>query len=138
MLSSKEIIDSTGISRATLNNYISLGLLSKPVVTNPGSVAGGPRQLGFFPDDSIERIREIQRLKREGYSMAKIAAHLGASSQSGETQIPLASMIPPSPPPTANLQSIPANEANVPSGLHVTIENIAFPAYMVNHSFELV
>lgn len=138
MLSSKEIIDSTGISRATLNNYISLGLLSKPVVTNPGSVAGGPRQLGFFPDDSIERIREIQRLKREGYSMAKIAAHLGASSQSGETQVPLTSMIPPAPSPAANLQSIPANEANAPSGLHVTIENIAFPAYMVNHSFELV
>ena len=61
MLSSKEIIDATDISRATLNNYISLGLLSKPVVTNPGGGADGPRQLGFFPDHSIERIREIGR-----------------------------------------------------------------------------
>src|SRR3989338_4351053 len=102
MLSSKEIIDVTDISRATLNNYISLGLLSKPVVTNPGSGAYGPRQLGFFPDDSIERIREIQRLKREGYSMAKIAAHLGASTQSGAMQVPLTSMIPPAPSPAAN------------------------------------
>ena len=137
MLSSKEIIDATDISRATLNNYISLGLLSKPVVTNPGGGADGPRQLGFFPDHSIERIREIQRLKREGYSMAKITARLGASSQSGGAQVPLPAT--PLPPPSAaKLQSIPANEACVPSGLRVTIEDITFPAYMVNHSFELV
>src|SRR3989338_2810899 len=138
MLSSKEIIDATDISRATLNNYISLGLLSKPVVTNPGGGADGPRQLGFFPDHSIERIREIQRLKREGYSMAKIAARLGTSSQSGETQVPSPATPPPSPPPAVNLQSIPASEAQVPSRLRGTIEDIAFPAYMVNHSFELV
>lgn len=138
MLSSKEIIDATDISRATLNNYISLGLLSKPVVTNPGGGAGGPRQLGFFPDHSIERIREIQRLKQEGHSMAKITARLGTSPQSGETQVPPPTTISPSPPPAANPHSIPANEANVPSGLRVTIEDIAFPAYMVNHSFELV
>lgn len=138
MLSSKEIIDATDISRATLNNYISLGLLSKPVVTNPGSGAGGPRQLGFFPDHSIERIREIQRLKREGYSMTKIAARIGTSPQSDETQMPPPTTAPPSPFLAANLRSIPANEANVPSGLRVTIEDIAFPAYMVNHSFELV
>ncbi|HUW26471.1 MAG TPA: adenylate/guanylate cyclase domain-containing protein [Gallionella sp.] len=141
MLSSKELIDATDISRATLNNYISLGLLSKPVVSNPGGGAGGPRQLGFFPDDSIGRIRDIQRLKREGYSMAKIAARLDASSQSGETQVPRSTTAPPSPPLAANLQSIPAgkaNEINVPSGLRVTIEDIAFPAYMMNHSFELV
>lgn len=138
MLSSKEIIDATDISRATLNNYISLGLLSKPVVTNPGGGADGPRQLGFFPDHSIERIREIQRLKREGYSMAKIAARLGASPQSGGAQVPPPPPTPTSPPPAANLQPIPASEANVPSGLRVTIEDIAFPAFMVNHSFELV
>src|SRR3990167_8702586 len=111
MLSSKEIIDATDISRATLNNYISLGLLSKPVVTNPGSGAGGPRQLGFFPDHSIERIREIQRLKREGYSMAEITARLCASSQSGGAQVPLPAT-PPPPPSAAKLQSIPANEAS--------------------------
>ena len=138
MLSSKEIIDATDISRATLNNYISLGLLSKPVVTNPGSGAGGPRQLGFFPDHSIERIRDIQQLKREGYSMAEIAARMGTSSQSDKTQAPHPTTTPPSPHLAANLQPIPANDANVSSGLRVTIEDIAFPAYMVNHSFELV
>lgn len=138
MLSSKEIIDATDISRATLNNYISLGLLSRPVVTNPGSGAGGPRQLGFFPDHSIERIRDIQRLKREGYSMAEIAARMGTSSQSDKTQAPHPTTAPPSPHLAANLQPIPANDANVSSGLRVTIEDIAFPAYMVNHSFELV
>src|SRR4030065_1448171 len=101
MLSRKESMDATDISRATLNNYISLGLLSKPVVTNPGGGADGPRQLGFFPDHSIERIREIQRLKREGYSMAKITARLGASAQSGGSQGPLPATPPPPPPPAA-------------------------------------
>src|SRR3989338_1674881 len=137
MLSSKEIIDATDIFRATLNNYISRVFMSKQGVPSPGGGADGPRQLGFFPDHSIERIREIQRLKREGYSMAKITARLGASSQSGGAQVPLPAT--PLPPPSAaKLQSIPANEASVPSGLRVTIEDITFPAYMVNHSFELV
>lgn len=134
MLSSKEILDATDISRATLNNYISLGLLSKPVVANPGSAAGGPRQLGFFPDDSIERIRKIQQLKREGYSMAKIAARLGTSSQPDEIEELPTGALSVSPPHAAKFQSTPTNEA----GLRVTIEEIAFPAYMVNHSFELV
>lgn len=138
MLSSKELIDSTEISRATLNNYINLGLLSKPVVTNPGGGADGPRQLGFFPDNSIERIREIQRLKREGYSMAKIAARLVTAPQPDETQMPLQTTTPASPPFTPHLQLIPANDGNSFSGLRVTIEDIAFPAYMVNHSFELI
>jgi class 3 adenylate cyclase/DNA-binding transcriptional MerR regulator len=149
MLSSKDLIEQTGISRATLNNYISLGLLSRPTVLNPGGGADAPRQLGFFPDDSIERIQEIQRLKRAGASMAEIVARLairGAERSSARQQFAAIDSHPatspaPAPAPAALPDAPPpASEAVRPAAsgsLRVTIEDIVFPAYMVNHSFEL-
>ena len=139
MLSSKDLIEQTDISRATLNNYISLGLVSKPLVLNPGSGADGPRQLGFFPDDSIERIREIQRLKREGASMSEIVARMaiqGAERSSAQQQA--LAIEPPQPAPSPAPAPVAARSEMLPgNSLRVTIEDIAFPAYMVNHSFEL-
>lgn len=85
MLSSKDLLDKTGISRATLNNYINLGILSKPKVSNPGLEGKGPRQLGFFPDDSIARIEAINQLKQEGYSMSEIVERLRTTPDSAFT-----------------------------------------------------
>ncbi len=121
MLSSKEILEKTGISRATLNNYISLGILSKPVIANPGQ-SGGPRQLGYFLDDAIERINQVQQLKQEGVSMSEIVSRLGDSRSEDVMQIHS----------SANVVALP------PSGLRVTLEDIRQPAYMINHNFELV
>jgi DNA-binding transcriptional MerR regulator len=75
VISSKDIIYKTGISRATLNNYISLGILSRPTIANPGD-PDGPRQLGFFPGDAIERIRKVQQLKQMGVSMSEIVSRI--------------------------------------------------------------
>lgn len=72
MLSSKEILERTGISRATLNNYISAGLVPRPDVLPPDPEDGGAPRIGYFPDDTIERIETIQRLKREGWSLGRI------------------------------------------------------------------
>lgn len=72
MLSSKEILERTGISRATLNNYISAGLIPRPSVLPPDPEDGGAPRIGYFPDDTIERIETIQRLKREGWSLGRI------------------------------------------------------------------
>src|ERR1035437_1048528 len=81
MLSSKHLIEKTGISRATRNNYIKLGILSKPVVSNPGLDSKGPRQLGFFPEDMIDRIETINRLKQKGYSMSEIATQFRGAAE---------------------------------------------------------
>ena len=78
MLTSKEIIERTGISRATLNNYIASGLVPRPQVLPPGPEHGAAPRIGYFPDDTIERVEAIQRLKREGWSIARIAEHLTA------------------------------------------------------------
>jgi len=75
-VSSKEIIATTGISRATLNNYIRLGLLPKPVLANPRATAGGPKRLGYFPPSVLDRIEEIRQLKRSGKTIEAIIAML--------------------------------------------------------------
>lgn len=78
MLSSKEILERTGISRATLNNYISAGLIPRPSVLPPDPQDGGAPRIGYFPDDTIERIESIQRLKREGWSLGRILERFSA------------------------------------------------------------
>ena len=78
MLNSKELLEQTGISRATLNNYIGWGIVPKPEILPPGPQDGDAPRLGYFPDETLARIAEIQRLKKEGWSMTRIAAHYGA------------------------------------------------------------
>ena len=78
MLNSKEILEQTGISRATLNNYIGWGIVPKPSVLPPEPQDGGAPRIGYFPNEIVERIAEIQRLKKDGWSMARIAERFGA------------------------------------------------------------
>lgn len=75
MLNSKELLEQTGISRATLNNYIGWGIVPRPEVLPPGPQDGDAPRLGYFPDGVVERVEEIQRLKKQGWSMARIAEH---------------------------------------------------------------
>ena len=94
MLSSKHILDITKISRATLNNYIKYGMLSKPIVSKPDLVSTGPRQLGYFPDDTIARIHAISKLKQEGYSMSEIATRLDATAEAAPAFAPVSGSMP--------------------------------------------
>ena len=48
MLSSKEVLERTGISRATLNNYIGSGLIARPEVLPPGPEHGAAPRIGYF------------------------------------------------------------------------------------------
>lgn len=129
MLSSKEIISKTGISRATLNNYIGNGLITRPTIANPGQ-SKGPRMLGYFPDDTIERIYRVQQLKREGLSMAEIVSGLADPVVASADSAPPAD----SPPPPPGVPASPSPSG----GLRVTLDDISHPAYMINYNFELV
>jgi DNA-binding transcriptional MerR regulator len=73
MISSKDILLETNISRATLNNYIRMGIIPKPIVQSPLDGIKGPRKIGYFPFHSIERIEKVRNLKKEGFSMEAIA-----------------------------------------------------------------
>ena len=128
MLNSKEILEKTGISRATLNNYISCGIVPKPEVLAPDPRDGTAPRIGYFPDDVLQRISQIQNLKKEGWSMARISEHFAAAQ-------PVAA---------GGAAVMAARSSAAPGGLErgamprLTVEEITHPAYMVNYNFELI
>ncbi|UCG11331.1 MAG: MerR family transcriptional regulator, partial [Deltaproteobacteria bacterium] len=73
-ISSKEVMARTGISRATLNNYISLNLIPPPTIRRPEE-PGGPTKIGYFPLWVLDRIEKIRELKAAGIRISEIAAH---------------------------------------------------------------
>lgn len=124
MLNSKQVIETTGISRATLNNYVALGILPNPVVkTSPD--AGRATRLGYFDDSAVATIQQVQDLKKQGVSMADIAIQLGSSES---TKI----MNDNTPAPTLPKGSL--NKLSFDS----SIDDLPGPAYMVNNNFELI
>lgn len=140
MLSSKDVLEQTGISRATLNNYIQLGLLSKPVVSNPGLDAKGPRQLGYFPDDTVQRIASIHQLKKQGCTMSEIAERIG---QGFATRSPIARTTATAERPAATDDANRLAKTSYlrradEAGPQITIDDLPHPAYMINHNFELI
>lgn len=112
------------------------------MVMNPGKAGGGARQLGYFPDDTLDRIKTIQRLKREGVFMTEIVEQFksgdgtpvdagNAGNAGSKNEVPeLASA-------TAKVSYLSARAADAPA-LNVTIDQIPHPAYMVNYNFEIV
>jgi class 3 adenylate cyclase/DNA-binding transcriptional MerR regulator len=75
-VTSKDIMEKTGISRATLNNYIKMGLLPKPIVASGEKRHKGVKQIGFFPEEVLARIQDIKKMKHEGMSMDSIIERL--------------------------------------------------------------
>ena len=80
LLTSKDILEKTGLSRATLNNYIARGFLPKPIVSRPEIMGSGPRQIGHFPPDVLQRIEQIQEWKRGGINMEEIGLRLATNN----------------------------------------------------------
>ena len=150
MLTSLELMRAAGISRATLNNYIALGLLPRPLVRNPAEGADTrARQIGYFPEDALARIERIRQLKKQGLPMAEIVSQLqselfqpDAASAAQQFSRPLAALPAEEYPAAPALTSIGADSpSSVPGAmtgqLRVTIDQVPFPAYMVNYNFEI-
>ena len=78
LITSKEIIEKTGISRATLNNYIKMGILPKPIVRRPGPEQKSVKQIGYFPASVLESILKVKLLKQQGNSMEDISQQFQA------------------------------------------------------------
>lgn len=130
MLTSLDIIKAAGISRATLNNYIALGLLPKPIVDSPDDDAQTrARQIGYFPDDTLSRIERIKQLKKEGVAMSDIARQL----QLEGFEMPQPHTLETPHPKTAEIRS-PSPETGP---LRLTIDQVPYPAYMVNYNLEI-
>lgn len=133
MITSIDLLAKTGISRATLNNYIAMYLLPKPEVKRQSLVEGEPpTTLGYFPDWSLERILEIASLKKDGMSMAEIQAYfLGNTIETGEK----------------NKKNIIKQEvkdlykentlSNSAQSLNLSVDNIPYAAYMFDYKGNL-
>lgn len=136
MLTSKEIIERTGISRATLNNYIASGLVPRPQVLPPGPEHGAAPRIGYFPDDTVARVEEIQRLKAQGWSIARIAEHLSAHPPG---QAPAGRSAAPAPmtPVAAAVAVAAPPEGAGPMALNLPAGRLGHPAYLVNDAFRI-
>lgn len=129
MLTSKQIIELTGISRATLNNYIALGILRKPLVQRTNSDDGRAPRIGYFPDEALTRVKQVQQLKKEGLSMSAISERFNKNNPVSDAVTPF---------PEQQIVDNPERDSKKLLTLEVGIDDIPGPAYMVNNNFELV
>jgi adenylate cyclase len=147
MLTSFEVMQAANISRATLNNYISLGLLPRPLVKNPEPGAStSARQIGYFPQEVLVRLDRINQLKKEGYAMVDIAGQLVKDGFPALKKISVQKISYSSTPVTSpSVQSSSVDIKNMPqivtaaksNVLRLTVDHIPYPAYMVNYNFEI-
>ena len=131
MISSKDILQQGQISRATLNNYIAMGILPRPMVGPPVEADSEAPMMGYFPDDTLKRIDQVRQLKRKGWGMKAIAAELGGQAPSfmAPAEGTLATQT-----PTGAIAGM-SSEAAL--GQVLSIDDVTHPAYMVNYNFEL-
>lgn len=155
MLTSRTLLEATGISRATLNNYIAMGLLPRPEVRRQPPAPGEPAAtLGYFPEWALARIEQIQSLKKSGVALEDIrqqltgqldtklnrqldsmpAVQLDSWRDVQEMGTPQTRsqdsdqrLATPSPAPVLSRESV-----------QVSIDHIPYAAYMVNYEFQLV
>ncbi|MCF8055110.1 MAG: hypothetical protein K9K37_00530 [Desulfocapsa sp.] len=137
LVTSKEILEQAGISRATLNNYIKCGILPRPIVSSPGPDQEGVKQIGYFPTNSLLWIKQVKVLKQQGKSMEEIATLF--QDKDWVKRLSLKNEI------TADRRNEPSMQDSAVRrrrhderrGLKVTIENITSPAYLVNNNLEI-
>lgn len=72
-ISSVDLLNRTGLSRATLNNYIKMGILPHPIVKKPNdTIHSRAKRIGYFPDSVLGTLNRIKQYKKAGHSMAEI------------------------------------------------------------------
>ncbi len=137
-VTSKEILLKTGISRATLNNYIKMGIIQRPIVKKPMSDGNKAKKIGYFPGETEEIINVVKSLKREGNSMEEIARKIknmklvSQSGQNGDAENDY-----------QERRDVSLSDRGRRSGkildkdLKLTIDDIGSSAYLVNRNFEI-
>ena len=139
LITSKDVLKLTAISRATLNNYIKIGILPRPVIQKPKNGLKTTKKIGYFPRAVVGHIEIVKHLKREGNSMADIARRF---QKPPVQKLPIAG--------TENDETIKKPRTNtrkktVKSQTHqysnkefrLTFDDVSFPAYFINYNFEI-
>ncbi len=106
------------------------------MLKQPQPEEGDAKLMGYFPDETIGRIEEVQRLKKTGMSMAEVVAHFGIAEpgrQLLDAGQPPQALHGGAEPSLTRLEPAADNRR----ALRLTLEDVPYPAYMVNYSFEL-
>ena len=130
-IDSKTLCGKTNISRATLNNYISYGLIPRPRIATPRDDVSQARRLGYFPFSAVERVSQVQQLKKQGLSMSDIVGRLGHATADSPLDAAVA------PGQAGTDRAAQAGSAGDDGELRLTVETIPYPAYMVNPNLEV-
>ncbi|NQV69121.1 MAG: MerR family transcriptional regulator [Pseudohongiella sp.] len=146
MLNSKQLIEMTGISRATLNNYVALGILPSPIVKTSDN-EGRATRLGYFEDEAIDRINRVKQMKKQGLTMAQIAKEIGDKrvTAKSKTSTPtpvsgeeLQKDVPSAGRHRSPTRSLQPDMATSKFTLDSSIDELPGPTYLVNNNLELI
>ena len=77
LITSKDIFNKTGISETTLENFIILGILPKPIVKHPKSDINELTPVAYFPAEVLDRILQVKFVKQQENSMKSITRVFG-------------------------------------------------------------
>jgi len=154
-IDSIDLMKRGGISRATLNNYIRMGLLPRPSVKRPEG-RSNVRRVGFFPVEVLTTIDGIKNLKKEGMSMQEIRSVLqerpivAAKNEKGPLETPISAAtadLPFASLADAEALAVPRENAGTCASaedvrkhrdeLQLTLQELTMPAYLVNNNFEV-
>jgi len=132
-ISSVEVTNITGISRATLNNYIKYGLLPKPEIRKPQTEGTKAVKIGYFPKSVLDILLRIKEMKKRGNSMKSIVNLMNKGEIS--ENVSLADEYRQA---VKEAQEDVDTEENI-QGSHITltINDIKCPAYLINNNFEI-
>lgn len=138
LITSKEILFKTNISRATLNNYIKMGIIPKPIVGRPSEDLKGVKKIGFFPREVEDRINLVKALKREGHSMEDIARRFrDETSRKTISFQKRTNRVEETRSKSRYLEIGNVKSRIDSSDLSLTVEDISSPAYLINPNFEI-
>jgi adenylate cyclase len=128
-IDSTELLDKCEISKPTLDYYIKLGIVPKPIVRNSEDGL-----TGYFPPEVIDTIDKVKQMKNEGETMEEIVKkvkHSPEGEHNDNTERKRVFL-------DERAERIIKDKIGTDSrGLHLTLVDIHTPAYLMNYQFEI-
>ncbi len=158
LISSIAVLARTGLSRATLNNYIKMGMIPPPIVKKPDDPSIKAKQIGYFQDSVWGTIEKIKLYKKEGRSMKEISSLLSLkTNRSSGERFPEISeydagtfgekgyavngkgKILEKEPNSEEMNRRKAHDMPIPetNDIQLTIHELQYPSYLINNKFEI-
>ncbi|MEI7636653.1 MAG: adenylate/guanylate cyclase domain-containing protein [Syntrophus sp. (in: bacteria)] len=158
LVSSIAVLSKTGLSRATLNNYIKMGFIPPPLVKKPDDPSIKAKQIGYFLDSVWGTIDRIRLYKKEGRSMKEIGSLLSLKTNmsSGEnfseimkndvetfSEKRCAVNVPggklEKEPYSEGIKQRESQDMPIPetNDIQLTIDELQYPSYLLNNKFEI-